>query len=127
MAFSRSCDACTLATCSDRICVRLLCRRWIDQAPPSPTPISTSPVIRAGAVSRTRSHGFTGGVHSSNESIISDVRGQESGVRGQEHAIKRGVVMAVRAAKELGVYLKAYALAMRIFEVSKRFPKEETY
>src|SRR5437764_11789316 len=35
--------------------------------------------------------------------------------------------MSVRSAKELVVYQKAYQLAMRIYEVSKRFPKEETY
>jgi four helix bundle protein len=35
--------------------------------------------------------------------------------------------MGVRSAKELTVYKKAYELAMRIFEVSKRFPKEEQY
>ena len=35
--------------------------------------------------------------------------------------------MSVRSAKELDVYQKAYGLAMRIYEVSKRFPKEETF
>src|SRR5262245_17816606 len=35
--------------------------------------------------------------------------------------------MAVRSVKELTVYKQAYALAMRIFEVSKRFPAEERY
>ena len=35
--------------------------------------------------------------------------------------------MAVRSAKELNVYLKAYQLAMAIFEVSKRFPSEERF
>jgi len=35
--------------------------------------------------------------------------------------------MAVRSAKELTVYRKAYMVAMRIFEISKRFPKEEQY
>src|SRR5436190_15143295 len=35
--------------------------------------------------------------------------------------------MAVRFAKELTVYQKAYELAMRIFHVSRRFPKEERY
>lgn len=35
--------------------------------------------------------------------------------------------MGVRSAKELVVYQKSYDLAMRIFHVSKRFPKEETY
>lgn len=33
----------------------------------------------------------------------------------------------IRSAKDLIVYQKAYALAMRIFEVSKRFPPEERY
>jgi len=35
--------------------------------------------------------------------------------------------MAVQSAKELEVYKKAYALAMEIFEISKRFPAEERY
>lgn len=35
--------------------------------------------------------------------------------------------MAVQNVKELIVYQKAYELAMRIFEVSKRFPPEERY
>jgi four helix bundle protein len=35
--------------------------------------------------------------------------------------------MAVRSAKELEVYKKAYALAMDVFRVSKNFPAEEKY
>lgn len=35
--------------------------------------------------------------------------------------------MAVRSAKELTVYIKAFELAMLIFEISKRFPPEERY
>jgi four helix bundle protein len=35
--------------------------------------------------------------------------------------------MGVRNVKELTVYIKAYALAMRVFELSKRFPAEERY
>ena len=35
--------------------------------------------------------------------------------------------MIIRSAKDLEVYRKAYELAMRIFEVSKRFPPEERY
>ena len=35
--------------------------------------------------------------------------------------------MAVQSVKELMVYRKAYELAMKIFEVSKRFPQEERY
>jgi four helix bundle protein len=35
--------------------------------------------------------------------------------------------MAVRNVKELTVYIKAYALAMRIFTLSKKFPSEERF
>ena len=35
--------------------------------------------------------------------------------------------MGVRSVKELIVYGKAYRLAMRIFDISKRFPAEERY
>src|SRR2546430_6472486 len=35
--------------------------------------------------------------------------------------------MQIRSAKDLIVYQKAYALAMDIFKVSKRFPAQEKY
>ena len=35
--------------------------------------------------------------------------------------------MRINSAKELEVYKKSYQLAMKIFEVSKSFPKEEKY
>ena len=35
--------------------------------------------------------------------------------------------MAVRSAKELVVYQKAYQLSMRIFELTKQFPAEERF
>ncbi len=35
--------------------------------------------------------------------------------------------MAVQSIKELTVYKKAYALAMQVFQVSKRFPVEERF
>jgi four helix bundle protein len=35
--------------------------------------------------------------------------------------------MRINSAKDLEVYKKAYALAMQIFEISKRFPPEERY
>src|ERR1700733_5942313 len=35
--------------------------------------------------------------------------------------------MAVKSAKELIVYNKAYQLSMRIFHISKRFPPEERF
>ena len=35
--------------------------------------------------------------------------------------------MVANSAKELRVYQQAYALAMEIFDLSKAWPKEETY
>lgn len=35
--------------------------------------------------------------------------------------------MEIKSAKDLIVYQKAYALALRVFEVSKRFPAEEKF
>ena len=35
--------------------------------------------------------------------------------------------MKIASAKDLTVYKKAYALAMRIFEITQRFPPEERY
>src|SRR5262245_33185281 len=35
--------------------------------------------------------------------------------------------MKISSAKDLVVYTKAYELVMRIFEISKRFPREEQY
>jgi four helix bundle protein len=35
--------------------------------------------------------------------------------------------MQINSAKELNVYKKAYSLAMKIFEISKTFPKEERH
>jgi 23S rRNA-intervening sequence protein len=49
-------------------------------------------------------------------------KGQTSEVREQK-ALK----MRLNSAKDLEVYKKAYALAMRIFKLSKRFPSEERY
>ena len=37
------------------------------------------------------------------------------------------IIMQIRSAKDLIVYQKAYALAMDIFKVSKRFPAEKKY
>ena len=35
--------------------------------------------------------------------------------------------MGAKSVKETAVYKKAFALAMKIFEITKTFPKEETY
>lgn len=39
----------------------------------------------------------------------------------------RRVDVVIRSAKDLHVYQKAYRLAMRVFEISRRFPPEERY
>jgi four helix bundle protein len=39
----------------------------------------------------------------------------------------KGGKMRINSAKDLEVYKKAYALAMQLFEISKRFPSEERY
>jgi hypothetical protein len=48
-------------------------------------------------------------------------------VRGQRSAVEKGKLMQIRSAKELRVYKRAYALAMEIFEISRRWPVEERY
>ena len=40
---------------------------------------------------------------------------------------QRSAVMQIKSAKDLIIYQKAYVLAMRVFELSKRFPVEEKY
>src|SRR5947208_7431563 len=55
-----------------------------------------------------------------------EIRNQESGIRSQESETECAR-MGVRTAKELIVYRKAFELAMRIFEISKRFPSEEKF
>ena len=35
--------------------------------------------------------------------------------------------MRINSAKDLAVYQKAYELAMKVFELSKKFPSEEKY
>src|SRR5690606_3087100 len=71
----------------------------------------------------------------------SEVRGQKSEVSGQgqgqesEGGSQRRRVVAteqsesslIRSAKDLIVYQRAYSQAMRIFQVSKGFPREEVY
>jgi len=56
-------------------------------------------------------------------------RGRESEVSGQEsgEGIREGKEMFAKSAKDLRVYQKAYALAMEIFQISKRWPVEEKY
>src|SRR5262249_16574678 len=59
---------------------------------------------------------------------MSPGQSQGSGVRGQGSGVRRqGAVMAVQPAQQWTVYIRAYALAMRIYELSKQFPAEERY
>ena len=68
------------------------------------------------------------GVRGQESGVRSGVRGQESGVRGQGQESGIGRQRHVCAlGQELIVYQKAYALAMRIFDLSKRFPAEERF
>jgi len=53
-------------------------------------------------------------------------RDQKPEVRSQRSESRRSK-MKINSAKDLNVYKKAYALAMKIFEISKTFPKEERY
>lgn len=39
----------------------------------------------------------------------------------------RGTKQPIKSVKDLKVYRLAYQLAMEVFEMSKKFPKEETY
>src|SRR2546426_887927 len=62
-----------------------------------------------------------------------DGRGQKSEVRDQRSDVGRQLIVSGRApmqinsAKDLKVYKSAYELAMRVFELSKRFPAEERF
>jgi four helix bundle protein len=61
---------------------------------------------------------------------IGDRRQETGDRRGQETGGNRRLgelPMAVQSVKQLNVYTKAYALAMRVFLLSKKFPPEERY
>lgn len=57
----------------------------------------------------------------------SEVGGRTSEVGGRMSDKKRQHDMRINSAKELNAYLKGYALAMEIFELSKKFPTEEKF
>src|SRR5882762_665027 len=60
-------------------------------------------------------------------------RSQRSEVRDQRSDVGRQLIasgrapMQINSAKDLKVYKSAYELAMRVFELSKRFPAEERF
>jgi four helix bundle protein len=57
---------------------------------------------------------------------MSDIRSQQSALPTHKRS---AIVAFVRldSAKDLDVYKKAYALAMRVFELSRSFPSEERF
>src|SRR5712671_3715091 len=62
-----------------------------------------------------------------------DCRSKRSEVRDQRSDVGRQLIasgrapMQINSAKDLKVYKSAYELAMRVFELSKRFPPEERF
>lgn len=60
-----------------------------------------------------------------------EVRGQKSEIGGQKKPYLRcrseALPMQINSAKDLKVYQVAYELAMRVFEITKRFPPEERF
>jgi len=58
-----------------------------------------------------------------NRSRMSDVGRQKDKSKGQ----RTMGTERINSAKDLRVYKKAYALAMEIFHISKRWPSEEKY
>ncbi len=64
-----------------------------------------------------------------NRGLRSDVGGKTDvrGQRSDEDAEMRNEKKQINSAKDLRVYKKAYALAMEIFNISKRWPAEEKY
>jgi four helix bundle protein len=63
-------------------------------------------------------------MHLNGGSLSGTASGQRAEIRGQRLEIRQ---MQISSATELTVYKKAYALAMRVFEISKSFPPEERY
>jgi 23S rRNA-intervening sequence protein len=57
----------------------------------------------------------------------SEVGGQRSEVGSQRSAWRVEIRMQINSAKDLKVYKAAYELAMRCFELSKKFPAEENF
>ena len=48
-------------------------------------------------------------------------------MKTEDRGQKTEMNSAIKSIKDLKVYEKAYQLAMSIFEITKKFPKEETY
>lgn len=53
--------------------------------------------------------------------------GDRTGMAELEQKDKSKVKTSIKTIKDLNVYQEAYELAVEIFELTKKFPKEETY
>jgi four helix bundle protein len=58
---------------------------------------------------------------------MSEVRNQRPAALADQQMKKSARIARIKSAKDLAVYKTAYELAMKIFEVSKRFPTEEKF
>jgi four helix bundle protein len=58
---------------------------------------------------------------------MSEVRNQRPAALADQQMKKSARIARINSAKDLAVYKTAYELAMKIFEVSKRFPTEEKF
>jgi four helix bundle protein len=58
---------------------------------------------------------------------MSEVRNQRPAALEDQQMKKSARIARINSAKDLAVYKTAYELAMKIFEVSKRFPTEEKF
>ena len=56
-----------------------------------------------------------------------EVRNQRPAALAEQQMKKSARIARINSAKDLAVYKTAYELAMKIFEVSKRFPTEEKF
>ncbi len=50
-----------------------------------------------------------------------------SEARGQRTEVRNSMEKGIKSIKDLKIYTTAYKLAMGIYEISKKFPKEEIY
>src|SRR6266404_778327 len=58
---------------------------------------------------------------------MSEVRNQRPAALADQQMKKSAQIARINSAEDLAVYKTAYELAMKIFEVSKRFPTEEKF
>jgi four helix bundle protein len=58
---------------------------------------------------------------------MSEIRNQRPSAPAEQQAKESARIVRINSAKDLVVYKAAYELAMKIFELSKRFPTEEKF